>query len=62
MTSGLSDLIHDGDRGDATVGEFEKIHVNACVTVKHLVEFLQCNGGKFEDSEGYNCFFIAFVC
>ena len=26
--------------------------VNACVTVKLLVGFLQCNGGKLEESEG----------
>ena len=35
-----------------------KIHVNACVTVKPLAGFLQCNGGKLEESEGYNCTFI----
>ena len=23
-----------------------------------LAGFLQCNGGKLEESEGYNCFFI----
>ena len=30
----------------------KKIHVNACVTVKHLAGFFQCNGGKLEESEG----------
>ena len=33
-------------------------HVNAFVTVKPLAGFLQCNCGKLEESEGYNCFFI----
>ena len=34
------------------------VYVNACVTVKPLAGFLQCNGRKLEESEGYNCFFI----
>ena len=28
------------------------------VTVKHLAGFRQRNGGRFEESEGYNCFNI----
>ena len=31
-------------------------HVNACVTARHMAGFLQCNGGKLEEFEGYNCF------
>ena len=30
---------------------------NTCkrlVSVKHLAQFLQCNGGKLEESEGYD--------
>ena len=34
------------------------MHVNACVTVKRSAGFLHCNGGKFEESVGYNCFLI----
>ena len=31
---------------------------NTCVTVKNICGILQCNGGKLEESEGYNYFFI----
>ena len=34
------------------------MHVNACVTVKLLAGFLQYNGGKLDEFEGYNFLFI----
>ena len=44
------------------VYDSEEIHVNACVTVKHLARFLQCNGGKLEESDGFKCFSSFLVC
>ena len=32
--------------------------INVRNTYMTVAGFLQCNGGKLEDSEGYNCFFI----
>ena len=41
--------------------KMQEIHVNACIAVKALAGFLKCKGGKLEDSELYNCFFIVSV-
>ena len=35
--------------------------VGTRVTVKHLAGFLQCHGGKLEESDKYN-FFHRFLC
>ena len=37
-------------------------YVNACITFKPLAGFLQCNGRKLEESEGYNCFLDQLKC
>ena len=38
------------------------MHVNISVTVKTIGGISLCDGGKLEDSEGYNYFFIIFLC
>ena len=36
------------------------IHVNVCDIVKLLARLLQCNGGKLEEAEDFNCVFIDY--
>ena len=37
------------------------MYVNACITVKIVGGISLCNGGKLEESEGPNCFFLSFL-
>ena len=37
-----------------------KTHVNVCETVRSLAGFLQCNGGKLEESEDFKSVFIVY--
>ena len=36
------------------------IYVNVCDAVQFLAGFLQCNGGKLEEAEDFNCFFVVY--
>ena len=38
------------------------MHVNNSVTVKTVGGISLCDGGKLEESEGYNYFLAVFVC
>ena len=39
-----------------------QMHVNICDTVKLLVGFPQCNGGKLEKAEDFKCVFRCLLC
>ena len=38
------------------------MHVKISVTVKTVDGMSLCDGGKLEDSEGYNYFFVVSMC
>ena len=37
-----------------------QLHVNVCNVVKVLVGVLQCNGGKLEEPEDFECVFVVY--
>ena len=37
-----------------------QLHVNLCDTVQLLAGFLKCNGGKFEEAEGFKCVLVVY--
>ena len=38
------------------------MHVNNSVTVKTVGGISLCDGGQFEESEGYHYFYVVFLC
>ena len=37
-----------------------QLHVNVCDVVLVLVGVLQCNGGKLEEAEDFECVFVVY--
>ena len=37
-----------------------QIHVNVCDVVSVLAGVLQCNGGKLEEAEDFECVFVVY--
>ena len=53
-------VILKAENGICRIVLFVKSKVNTCITVKIVGGISLCNGGKLEESEGLNCFFIVF--
>ena len=54
-------LMH-GKPGLIPILKTYEIHVNACITVKIVGGISLSKGGKLEEAEGSNCFFLSFLC